>query len=59
MRGRAASGLKYKDLVAIYDRMTKVLTPLAKDGNKATAADRKSIFKPRADKMISGPPAAK
>ena len=30
-----------------------------KDGNKVTAADRKSIFKPRADKMISGPPAAK
>jgi hypothetical protein len=30
-----------------------------KDGNKAVAADRKAINRPPADKMISGPPAAK
>ena len=32
---------------------------LPRDGNKAVAADRKAINRPPADKMISGPPAAK
>jgi hypothetical protein len=41
------------------DRKSKRKPSQPKDGNKAAAADRKAIYSPSADKMISGPPAAK